>query len=60
MSNILGCAAGFDGTGLLLEGLEGLGFGFVEVGSINPTYNYSRSFHEENIIDIKVKNKKKF
>jgi dihydroorotate dehydrogenase len=35
-SNPLGLAAGFDKDGLLLDPLLGLGFGFVEAGTITP------------------------
>ena len=35
--NPLGCAAGMDKDGVVLNGLSSLGFGFIEVGSITPT-----------------------
>ncbi|KAF5188904.1 Dihydroorotate dehydrogenase (quinone) protein [Thalictrum thalictroides] len=35
-SNPIGLAAGFDKNAVAVEGLLGLGFGFVEVGSVTP------------------------
>lgn len=35
-SNPVGLAAGFDKNAEAVEGLLGLGFGFVEVGSVTP------------------------
>ena len=35
-SNPIGLAAGFDKNAEAVEGLLGLGFGFVEVGSVTP------------------------
>lgn len=35
-SNPVGLAAGFDKNAEAIEGLLGLGFGFVEVGSVTP------------------------
>jgi len=34
--NPLGLAAGFDKNGVLVEGLLGLGFGFIELGTVTP------------------------
>lgn len=34
--NPVGVAAGFDKDGLVTEGLAGIGFGFVEVGTVTP------------------------
>jgi dihydroorotate dehydrogenase len=34
--NPIGCAAGFDKNGEAIDGLYGLGFGYVEVGSVTP------------------------
>ena len=36
LTNPLGLAAGFDKHGEAYEGMLGLGFGFVEVGSVTP------------------------
>lgn len=36
MSNPIGMAAGFDKHGEAIDGLFGLGFGYVEIGSITP------------------------
>lgn len=38
MSNPIGIAAGFDKNGEAVEGLNHLGFGFVEIGSVTPFY----------------------
>jgi dihydroorotate dehydrogenase len=35
-SNPLGMAAGFDKHGEAIDGLFGLGFGYVEIGSVTP------------------------
>lgn len=35
-SNPIGCAAGFDKNGVVVEPLLDLGFGFVEIGSVTP------------------------
>ena len=32
----IGLAAGFDKDGEAVEGISGLGFGFVEIGSVTP------------------------
>ncbi len=34
--NPLGLAAGFDKNGILLPGIETLGFGFIEIGTVTP------------------------
>lgn len=34
--NRIGMAAGFDKNGVAIEGIAGLGFGFVEVGTVTP------------------------
>lgn len=36
MPNPIGLAAGFDKHGEAIEGLEQIGFGFVEIGSVTP------------------------
>ncbi len=36
LPNPVGLAAGFDKNGLLIPGIETLGFGFVEIGTITP------------------------
>ncbi len=36
LQNPIGLAAGFDKNALLLEGIENLGFGFVEIGTVTP------------------------
>jgi dihydroorotate dehydrogenase len=36
LSNPLGLAAGFDKNALLVPGIESLGFGFVEIGTVTP------------------------
>jgi dihydroorotate dehydrogenase len=36
LANPLGLAAGFDKNGALVPGIESLGFGFVEVGTVTP------------------------
>ena len=36
LSNPIGLAAGYDKHGEAYEGMLGIGFGFVEVGSVTP------------------------
>lgn len=36
LRNPVGLAAGFDKNGLLIPGIEALGFGFVEIGTVTP------------------------
>ncbi|MBI2606287.1 MAG: quinone-dependent dihydroorotate dehydrogenase [Deltaproteobacteria bacterium] len=36
LANPVGLAAGFDKNGLLIPGIEALGFGFVEIGTVTP------------------------
>ncbi len=36
LSNPIGLAAGYDKHGEACEGMLGIGFGFVEVGSVTP------------------------
>lgn len=36
LSNPIGIAAGFDKHGEAIDGLTGIGFGFVEIGSVTP------------------------
>lgn len=36
LRNPLGLAAGFDKNGVLIPGIESLGFGFVEIGTVTP------------------------
>lgn len=38
ITNPIGIAAGFDKNGEAIEGLNHLGFGFVEIGSVTPFY----------------------
>jgi len=52
LPNILGLAAGYDSTGLCLDGLFGLGFGFIEIGSVNPTINFNMQTKNSNKINI--------
>lgn len=40
MSNPLGMAAGFDKHGEAVEGLQKLGFAFIEVGTVTPEPQY--------------------
>lgn len=52
MPNIIGLASGYDSTGLCLDGLFGLGFGFIEIGSVNPTINFNKQTKNTNKINI--------
>lgn len=36
LNNPIGIAAGFDKHGEAIDGLTGIGFGFVEIGSVTP------------------------
>lgn len=35
INNPIGLASGYDSDGSLIEGLENLGFGFIEIGAVS-------------------------